>query len=649
MADADSYHKPQQQLVSKIGSSIPPNQEDPRKFSSHFIYKAFFVAVFLVVLPFFPSQAPQFINQNVLTRSWELLHLLLVGIAVSYGLFSRRNVETEKENQSKFDSAQNYVSKILQVSSVFDDEAESPFGSDENKVQTWNSRYFRGEPVVLVAQENSLLNEQNHSSSNISNKPLLLPVRSLRSRVSEQDDIESINEYSGFSGSLSGSSSSSKSSSNNSVKNRKREIEIPGPLDLEEKLKQSAVLPSPIPWRSRSGRMEMKEEVGTFSPPLYSLPPSVDDSEFDQFESRSFGSPLSWSSRASSTASSPKKLSPSHSLSPELRAKTVEDLGRKKSFYKPSPPPPPPPPPPISRRSPLITSNSIPMSSRFSSDKNDSKRSFKDELKDLSRNSRDDLPSRANLGLNSLNSEVQNRTHLNGSSMGKSVREITEGEPIAGARKAKDSMAGKRSKEVEGRKIGGFEQMSIRAGKQIRESPRLTPNPTISKYQEEEMKEFAEKVIIESEEDSDNDFQGSSDIEEAVSTTVSNARPDPNEVDKKADEFIAKFREQIRLQRIELIKKSSGQRSSRNSSSWVYLDLNGLRSPVLLRADHPLQQTKPELPLLLRTKKSTSTHLSPSSRLTSDHHLRLPSSPDRASNIAGELPVFEQPSSSPIC
>lgn len=35
---------------------------------------------------------------------------------------------------------------------------------------------------------------------------------------------------------------------------------------------------------------------------------------------------------------------------------------------------------------------------------------------------------------------------------------------------------------------------------------------------------------------------------------------DENEVDKKAEEFIARFREQIRLQRIESIKRSAGPR-----------------------------------------------------------------------------------------
>lgn len=36
-----------------------------------------------------------------------------------------------------------------------------------------------------------------------------------------------------------------------------------------------------------------------------------------------------------------------------------------------------------------------------------------------------------------------------------------------------------------------------------------------------------------------------------------------NEVDKKADEFIARFREQIRLQRIDSIKRSTKPRSNR--------------------------------------------------------------------------------------
>ncbi|CAA6657065.1 unnamed protein product [Spirodela intermedia] len=67
----------------------------------------------------FPTQAPEFVNQTVITRSWELLHLLLVGLAVSYGLFSRRNAfdpaAVEHLDGSKADNAPAFVSDLLQV------------------------------------------------------------------------------------------------------------------------------------------------------------------------------------------------------------------------------------------------------------------------------------------------------------------------------------------------------------------------------------------------------------------------------------------------------------------------------------------------------------------------------------------------------
>ena len=159
MAATDSYTKRQQ----KQDFSDQKNQDNPTKFHYNFLYKAVVVSLFLIILPLFPSQAPEFVNQTLLTRSWELLHLLFVGIAISYGLFSRKNDDSEKDdhnnnnNASKFDNAQTYVSRLLQVSSVFDDDSESPPGSDENKVQTWSSQYTRNKPVVVVARENSVV------------------------------------------------------------------------------------------------------------------------------------------------------------------------------------------------------------------------------------------------------------------------------------------------------------------------------------------------------------------------------------------------------------------------------------------------------------------------------------------------------------
>ncbi|XP_043697919.1 serine/arginine repetitive matrix protein 1-like [Telopea speciosissima] len=579
MEDAYYYGK-SQRLVSDTGSLTPQTQPNPSKFNWHFLYKAVLVTVLLVILPLFPSEAPEFVNHSLLTRNWELFHLLFVGIAVSYGLFSRRNVETEKENPPKFDSAQNYVSRIFQVSSVFDDDVDSPSGYDDNsKVQTWNSRYFRGESRLVVEQESSVPDEQSSIVTRISNKPLLLPVRSLKSRVSESETLESTKESSVFSGSLSRSSSSS-SSSNGSVKTRNGEIGAVDPLDLEERLQENVVLPSPIPWRSRSGRMEMKEEPEVVTPPPYSLPPSADEAviEREGLHSRSFRLPMS---------PSPKKLSPSPSVSPELQAKNMEDSARKKSSSTSSPPPTPPSPQ-VSHTSPLIASNSSPVSNGYSSQNMGMKKSFKDELKDL-RSSRRGVRRRSDPGLDTLRSEVKSGAITEGMSMAKSVRTFRMSEPIAEARKTREyngermeEKTGKRSKEVEamfmettGRRAGGFKQLPINNEKPGQESSRPIPKSPLSKYPMEEKKEFLDKVIVETDKESDgeaeveadadtHEIQRSSDKEEAASDTVTDAVVD-GEVDKKADEFIAKFREQIRLQRIASIKRANGKVSGRTS------------------------------------------------------------------------------------
>uniref|UniRef100_A0A5B6ZRK7 Putative formin BNI1-like n=1 Tax=Davidia involucrata TaxID=16924 RepID=A0A5B6ZRK7_DAVIN len=492
MADTDSNIKP-----PKPASEVPSNQANPSPFFTHFLNKAVIVTIFLLVLPLFPSQAPEFINQ---TRSWELIQLLFVGIAVSYGLFSKRNDETEKEYGSKFDNAQSYVSGLLEVSSVFDEETESPTGFDDNKVQTWNSQYYRDEPVVVVAQESSVLEEQRGGTSfRTVEKPLLLPVRSLKSRFPESDIMDSTNESIVKTGSLSRSSlnSGSRRFPNNSNKTRNGEFGGPNILNVEEKVEENVVLRSPIPWRSRSGRMEMKVDLDLDldGPPLYSLPPSMEESEF----SASFRSQTSRSSRPNST-------SPSLSLSSESQAKNAEDLVRKKINKKFSPPPPPPPPPlpPFARKTHLMKSNSSVTNDEIFAEK--------------------ELLRRSNSGL-----ESRTRTQNDGSFLGKSFRTV---------KVVNDSVSG----AMRGR--GEFNEEKKRSKEEIFV----------------EKNEFFENMVMETEEDSESeydDFEVSSDNEEVASNSVvGDGGPDVN---KKADEFIAKFREQIRLQRIESIKRSSGQ------------------------------------------------------------------------------------------
>ncbi|GKU95603.1 hypothetical protein SLEP1_g8938 [Rubroshorea leprosula] len=514
MEDANFFTKEGQLGTEK-------NPQNPTKFYTHFLQKALIVTIFFVILPLFPSQAPEFINQTLLNRGWELLHLLLVGIAVSYGLFSRRNDETEKDNHnnvSKSDNAQSYVSRLLQFSSVFDDDAENVAGSDENKVvQAWNSQYYRNEPPVVVAANPSVLDERGSSGSGVAEKPLLLPVRSLKSRVLDADETskEPVNPR-----------SVSRSNSNlgsKRVLNKPRNGDLGG-LDhgnLEEKVDENVVLPSPIPWRSRSGRMEVKEQ--TESPPKHTLPPAMEEFDFNRVESRSFRSRSSRSNSTSSpkfstspSMSSPRKLSPAPSLSAE-QAKSLEDSVKKKSFYRA---PPPPPPPPL----PTFKASSFKPSSRLSDSEvffeKELHRSFRSEPKDLNRNGEETLMDTVNSGYGGKSKTIRSINSLTGTQQ---VRET--------------------------------EQLS-------RESFTFMPRPTYVEYPREEKRQFIENMTLESETDEDSDTEKEEDEEVAAPSSGMDATSD---VDKKADEFIAKIREQIRLQRIDSIKRSSGQ-TRRNPS-----------------------------------------------------------------------------------
>ncbi|XP_006606682.1 uncharacterized protein [Glycine max] len=92
----------------------------------------------------------------------------------------------------RFDTAQTLVSRFLQVSLFFEDEGEIPVESDEIKVQTWSSQHYRNEPVVVVAAPWLQKYSSFHYQSG--EQPLLLPIRSLKSRLSEEDiDVQSLN------------------------------------------------------------------------------------------------------------------------------------------------------------------------------------------------------------------------------------------------------------------------------------------------------------------------------------------------------------------------------------------------------------------------------------------------------------------------
>ncbi|KAI4364842.1 hypothetical protein MLD38_020880 [Melastoma candidum] len=565
------------------------NSTRTRKLFSSFLFKAAVAVLVLVFVPVMSSHPPEYIvGQAAPVRGWEILHILFVGIAVSYGLFSKRNAavdgaeEGEKNgsnaNAGKLKNTQTYVNRFLQLSSsLFDDDSDdggiSPSGSDVGRIQSMacNSQYFRNEPMLVVDEDLS----GGGCSSRISDKPLLLPVRSLHSRV--PDDPRDDSGYSGvssaplnrsgsmrlrscdsressvpntsfrrsisnpwsiskrglnggsnnwgemsessvsaasFGGSGSDPGSNSKRVANGSLIRLRNGGRVSGTVypALETNVKDSVVLPSPIPWQSRSGRMEVKDGVD-----------SVNTFEIDDLgEARQ---QVSWSpSTTFSTPStpSPKRISPSSSfssVSPE--AYFVTDKVKKMSSFsqKSRIPVPPPPPPPIGATFRLPT----------------------------------EKPRLVN-PVNGKNSFSEYREVHTG--LPKSVRMAR-----AAAETDQDNVSGK-----------DLEHNFFEGGIENEDGKQEFFKKMIIKLEDKETENYYD-------DNSDSEDDGVADADpgapkdrvplpsneevEVVSHGASDGGPD---VDKKADEFIAMFREQIRLQRIESIKRSSAEISSKNSA-----------------------------------------------------------------------------------
>uniref|UniRef100_A0ACD5TMD1 Uncharacterized protein n=1 Tax=Avena sativa TaxID=4498 RepID=A0ACD5TMD1_AVESA len=458
-----------------------------------FPFRAAVVVLCVLLLPLLPSRRVPAAGegdggggggrgQAFLDKVWELLHLLLVGIAVSYGLFSRRNDAGGRVGGGEKDAAAaaagktdaRYVSRMLQGDLVFDDDGddrvpESPGGGG---ARSWSAKHHPEEPVVLIGG-------RSHAAQQA---PLSLPVRTLKHQDSGAAGYDT----------------------NGELRPRPRA--------------QETVLPSPILWRSRSGR---------------------------------FDAPTS------SPSPSPKRLSPASSMSSETLAKASEDpaaVPKRRSTHKSyisSPPPPPPPPPPF------LVHGYHPVAERRTT----AAKSFKEELQDHSTRGRGDRDhySQSSHGFSNssayTNSSPANpRSSFDGSSssssfVGKSVRTIRPREGIQPQPQIQElpeqDEAGDSSPDNSN---GPEEPYGYNAYQSI---PRF-------QYERGSSDPILGKVTVSS------DDTESSDDDEAYSTKTNSPRESPeldeNEVDKKAEEFIAKFRESIRLQRIASIKKSAGPR-----------------------------------------------------------------------------------------
>ncbi|KAK4414615.1 hypothetical protein Salat_2874500 [Sesamum alatum] len=567
----------------RVPESASTAHQIPSKSHSNSLCKTLIVLVLLLFIPMFPSQAPDFISQTIFTDFWEIFHLLFIGIAVSYGLFSRKTAQTgpEKVVHSRSDDSHAYLSGISHLSSIFEDGFENICGPEEHDVmqsygncqclqsrddqflgkdrcvvhgdrkirsfisndgsekvseisgknvnQAWCSQYLKGESLVVVSNSKYFLG----GSSDF--KPLNLPVRSLRSRVVDNDKHELKRRRE--------SSPRIEERGNNDVK----VLKIRGvvPMNLEKKFEEAGGSSS-IPWRSRSGKMEYGDERSNPKPPTHCRPRSVGQFEFEHLKFRS--------SRGSKFSSSP-----------ELTSSKVEDVGRKKVFVSH------PKIAPLKAEAALFGGVETRSFNGGASSETNGLGDMEYDLKNSGDNGEEDEVGKGKRGVESLDSGIKSPTLAKVLSRAKSVRTI---KPSRYVGDEKEQL----SNQIDG-KVGRSMHNKVEVDSLVRGEehenppdnhhneefnsifPMPKPKPTVAEFKHEEKEDLDARNITESEGggDTESEFDKSSDEEDDARTNVENdAELEGSEVDRKAGEFIAKFREQIRLQKISLAEGYNG-------------------------------------------------------------------------------------------
>nr|KYP69265.1 hypothetical protein KK1_008454 [Cajanus cajan] len=618
MADSSPYTKPH-----FPAPRIQPKTTNQGKSCTGFLLKALILALFLVVLPLFPSQAPDFVSQTILNKFWELLHLLFIGIAVTYGLFSRRNSELDthveiETHPSGVDDANapSYVSKVFPASTIFDDGFGYSVGWDgngTNVVQAWNAEYYHSEPVVVVAQPNYNSGECGEA---VDYKPLGLPIRSLRSVARDVDSSKFANE--------SDSSSGSKGSSRSLGESRDREFGDTGPSNLEKKLNDAGGggSPSPIPWRSRNRRSEREKVHGNVSRPSQYRPLSVGETKFEALGSGSLQSTTPFSSHINirmatkgkngmmdSKGKSAADLHPSHfrpisvdetqqeslssrsfqsmgsfssqsslcsspdSASPENMNLLKEDIGEKKSSHGSSSTSPSP----LGRRNEEASLQAFQARRHNGSSlQDDIKSSLNDDLRGLNGLGGEDPSGNKESGKHASQSDSEKPASLvKTPSRGKSVRTRRSNGLISGTMRIGEISSKETDEQVE-KNLNNVESVlrkdRIKSGEPdlpLKGFSKKTldsyfPKPEI-KFSNHRMRHKSEPSKNLSKQDSDTELENTlvSSKENGVPEYVNDSDLD-SEVDKKASEFIAKFKAQIRLQKMGSIERSKEQKTTLN-------------------------------------------------------------------------------------
>ncbi|KAM3389001.1 hypothetical protein ACQJBY_011248 [Aegilops geniculata] len=147
-------------------------------FPSNLAGKAVLFAVVVALLRMLPtSQTPGI---------WDLPHILLLGLVISYGVFGQRNADADvvvppvaasSKVADDDESVEAFVSQILQGPLVFEGNSGDggSSGARDGGVQAWSSQYYSNDPLVVVAD-----------AGDASEKPLLLPVRKLKPSATKE-------------------------------------------------------------------------------------------------------------------------------------------------------------------------------------------------------------------------------------------------------------------------------------------------------------------------------------------------------------------------------------------------------------------------------------------------------------------------------
>ncbi|XP_047977650.1 uncharacterized protein LOC125219656 [Salvia hispanica] len=522
--------------------NFPPFTPPPSKSDSNALFKSLIIVFLLLAIPLFPSQAPAFIPPTVFAGFWEIIHLLFIGIAVSYGLFARRASQFVPD-KSATDS---YLSGISHISSIFDHGYENEndmlldnyancgdyqfLGNDDCVVvpsgvkigsllrdgedegggdRAWHSHYTKGESLVVVSNAKCFVG----GSSDF--KPLNLPIRSLRSRAmdstdSDEKEFKNGNEFSCNKYEAKGNDDSNDDDDARAV------VKIRGvvPVNLDKRFEEVAGRSTSPIWCSRSGRVEDEEDVSKL--PAHNRPHSVGEFEFEHLKSRR---PLR-GCKFSST--------------PELRSSKVENLERERVF--------------AAAHSKADSIDSDPFSNSASSDMD----SVGDLENSLESSSVEEEVRKGKQAIESLESDVKSSPLSKVPARAKSVRTIkpkryehcpNRGEGRVGRRfiksQAVDSL------------VKGREEPEILPDRQNQEYGRIfsmpKPKPTLPEVQSEEKHDVDDLSSTKSV-DGEIGFDKTS-AKDETRPSIDTDGELGSEVDRKADEFIAKFREQIRRQK----------------------------------------------------------------------------------------------------